>query len=213
MNDTKEELNSPDSPVLLAAVSEPILSDPEQTPTPPEEEISCSGDMKTSGHDNSSHDDSSHDIIPNETVGQTSCPEPVQQIVSEEPRDHIPPTFCSQPFGEPLFPSEQFVSPSSSSSSDHVPDDMVDQVSDHMTDQVSDNITPCCSAFSTRVSGLVNSDTIRGLVSGKVTMSHLLRTYSRLVKTDPHMYRGLESLLASLSYIATNRSVTFFMNN
>ena len=35
--------------------------------------------------------------------------------------------------------------------------------------------------------------------------SHLIERYTALVKEDPHMYRAAESLLSTLSYLATNR--------
>ena len=35
--------------------------------------------------------------------------------------------------------------------------------------------------------------------------SHLMERYTALVKEDPHMYRAAESLLSTLSYLATNR--------
>ena len=42
-------------------------------------------------------------------------------------------------------------------------------------------------------------------INGAATITHLLTRYTALVKADPHMYRGAESLLSTLSYLATNR--------
>jgi len=66
------------------------------------------------------------------------------------------------------------------------------------TEPVDYNTPTECSGISAQLHSM-------SCINGAATITHLLTRYTALVKADPHMYRGAESLLSTLSYLATNR--------